>query len=134
MSRLEKARNNMQLKKKRTRLYFVIIALSLALGLGYLLFGNTGGGFEETAALMDLEKTAAFADVFGVTHVRVYLLDDNAGREFNAHIDGRAMEYNPEGNRWETSLGGYGPGDNLVVEIIAGDERRVQEETIIVRD
>ncbi len=134
MSRLEKARGKKQEKKKRARLYIVIIALALALGLSYLLFGNTGGFFEERADLIDLEKSAAFADVFGVTHVRVYLLDDNAGREFKAHIDGRAMEYNHEVNRWETSLGGYGPGDNLVVEIIAGDERRVQEATIIVKD
>lgn len=134
MSRLEKTRGKKQVKRKRARLYIVMLALALALGLSYLLFGNALGLFEERADLIDLEKSAAFADVFGVTHVWVYLLDDNAGREFNAHIDGRAMEYNPEGNRWETTLGGYGPGDNLVVEIIAGDERRVQEATIIVED
>ncbi len=135
MSRFEKARENkQQTKKKQVRILFIALAVVLALGLASLLYENMGGGFEEEADLIDLDRTAAFTDVFGITHVRVYLLDDIEDKDLSAVIGGRTMEYSPEDNMWEISLDGYSAGEQLVIEIIAEDEGRVQEETINIGD
>ncbi len=133
MSRLEKTREEKQKKKQQSKLLFIILAVILVLGTGSLLYGNIAGPTDQ-ADLIDLERTAAFTDLFGITHVRVYLNDGIEDNKLSPVIEGRTMEYSPEDNMWEISLDGYSAGEKLVIEIIAEDEGQLQEETIIIGD
>ncbi len=133
MSRLEKSREAKQKKKLKAKQLFIILAVILVLGTGSLLYGSMSGPTNQ-ADMIDLDRTAAFKDVFGITHVRVYLHDGIEDNKLNAVIEGISMEYSPEDNMWDLSLDGYSAGEQLVIEVIAGDDGKVQEETIIIGD
>lgn len=134
MGRLEKARAAKRKSKKRFQIVIVITGILLVLILAGLYNENifNGRSTEAEADLIDLEKSAAFIDIFGLTYVHIYLNANEADLEVT--VIGEPLEYSAEESKWDLVLTGYSAGDELTVQVVAADDEQKQVEVLIIED
>ncbi len=134
MSRLEKAREKKRKGRKKLNILLIVlqvIVILLALVV-FLNYDEVVGWFRQgDVELIDTEKSIAFIDLFELTYVRIYLLEEKEVSEIT--VNGEELTYNKEYDRWELVTGVYGEGDQIeVVAVSAADGSDIQVEVLIV--
>lgn len=135
MSRLEKAiENKKKSKQKANKIIAVLFVFLVIIGLVAFLFLDdiTGLLDQNEADLIDMARSAAFIDVFGLTYVRVYLNNGQTASEVTAN--GEQLRYRSEHNRWELVMSDYVEGDVLQIIIISGEDNSVIQKAIIIAE
>jgi len=118
MARLEKAR---ELKSKNNIRAMLIIAVVLAVLTASFLYVFTtmdsfpGISTENNVELIDMEKSAARIDFFDQTYVRIFMHDDIEASEVT--VNGNILDFNVDGNRWETVIQGLQVGEKLDIRV-----------------
>ena len=134
MSRLEKAREEKKKRRKKTRfiliLFLLIIAALVVLYIYYL--DNIIPVQEETIPeVIDLERSTALIDIFDLTYVRIYTLEDQVADEIR--VNGEPLERTLDESRWEITLPDLQAGSEIFVVAIV-DGKVVQEESLIIEE
>jgi len=135
MSRLEKARDEKQKGKKKTKLT-VIVVLGIVIIAGLVVFAGSdrvsGILGQEEADFIDMEKSDVFIDIFDLTYVRIYVKEGEDVEKVSA--DGNQLEYNAEDERWEITMSNYGPGDEIKITAEESGVDGVQEVVLVVEE
>lgn len=135
MSRLEKAMENKEKSKKKSRkIMAAVLALLVIIALAsFIFFDDVTGLFDQNDAdLIDMARSAAFIDVFGLTYVRVYLNNGKTAAEVTAN--GEQLRYRSEHDRWELVMSDLEAGDVLQIVIISGEDESVTQKAIIIAE
>ena len=134
MSRLEKAREEKKKRRKKSRyilFLFLLIAAAIVtlytLGIEDLL--NTPE--EAVPEVIDMERSTALIDIFDLTYVRIYTLENMAADEIR--VNGEPLERALEEGRWEITLPNLQAGSEIFVVAIV-DGKVVQEESLIIEE
>ncbi len=134
MSRLEKAREEKRKRRKKSSFILLLFLITIAaigtlyfLGIDYII--DTP---EETVTeIIDLERSTALIDIFDLTYVRIYTLEDQVADEIR--VNGEPLERTVEENRWEITLSDLKAGNEIFIVAVL-DGRVVQEESLVVEE
>ncbi|GEM_PF-2648749 len=133
MSRLEKAREKKRKgRKKFYILMFVVqVIVILAALILFLHYDDIEGWFRQgDAELIDMERSIAFIDLFELTYVRIYLLEEVEALVVT--VNGEELTFNKEYDRWELVTGEYGEGDELLAAAVSAKDDSVTQEAVLI--
>lgn len=133
MSRLEKAREEKKRKRKTRFILLLFLLIVAAVVTLYILdIDDLLNPPEEVVPeVIDIERSNALIDIFELTYVRIYTLQDQAADEIR--VNGKPLEKTVEDDRWEITLPDLQAGNEILVVAVV-DGKVVQEESLIIEE
>ncbi len=133
MSRLDKARAYKKKKVLITKFVFIsfLFLLIMVIIIGTFnrgLFTDRSGRKE--VDLIDMEKSAAFIDMFELTYIRLYLKEGKTASSVTANDE--QFEYKPEEDRWDLTLKGYNAGEKINITVISENNSEKTQNVVLI--